>query len=148
MHLQPMALRAGGVKAQRGAERDAERSDAALTAPDLRGWPSGKSGSSHRQVVVLAQRCLTELAEQLVETIQRHRHWRSLSLTAVRSATGMVVAALISQVIAGFLFGIPPVDPVTFTGTVVLFVAIGLVGCYMPLRRAIRIDPAKALRYE
>jgi len=39
-------------------------------------------------------------------------------------------------------------DPVTFAGTALLFVAIGLVACYVPARRAIRLDPSQALRYE
>jgi predicted permease len=71
-----------------------------------------------------------------------------LSLTLIGSVIGLVIAALINQVLAGFLFGIPPIDPVTFTATTLLFVAIGLVACYHPLRRAIRIDPTQALRHE
>ena len=69
-------------------------------------------------------------------------------LTLVGAAAGLVIAAAISQVLAGFLFGIPPIDPVTFTGTTVLFAATGLGACYVPVRRATRIDPTQALRYE
>jgi ABC-type antimicrobial peptide transport system permease subunit len=69
-------------------------------------------------------------------------------LTLVGSATGLLIAAAISRVLAGFLFGIPPIDPVTFTGTMVLFAAIGLAACYVPVRHATRIDPTRALRYE
>ena len=72
----------------------------------------------------------------------------ALGLTLTGSAFGLVFAALISQVLAGFLFGIPPVDPVTFAGTTLLFVVIGLVACYRPLRRATDIDPTQALRHE
>jgi predicted permease len=71
-----------------------------------------------------------------------------LSLTLIGSAIGVIVAAAISRVLAEFLFGIPPIDPLTFTGTTVLFVAIGLVACYMPARRATRIDAMESLRYE
>jgi predicted permease len=71
-----------------------------------------------------------------------------LSLTLIGSAVGLVFAAAISRVLAGFLFGIPPLDPVTFTGTTVLFAAIGLAACYVPVRRAMHIDPTQALRYE
>ena len=69
-------------------------------------------------------------------------------LTMIGSALGLMIAATISRVLAGFLFGIPPLDPVTFAGAAVLFVAIGLIACYMPVRRATRIDPTQALRYE
>ena len=71
-----------------------------------------------------------------------------LSLTLIGCAVGLVLAAAITQVLAGFLFGIPPIDPVTFTGTTLLFVVIGVTACYRPLRRALRIDPTQALRHE
>ena len=47
-----------------------------------------------------------------------------------------------------FLFGIPPLDPITFAGTIVLFAAIGLAACYGPAKRATRIEPTTALRCE
>jgi len=71
-----------------------------------------------------------------------------LSLTFIGSVVGLIFAAAISRVLAGFLFGIPPIDPVTFTGTTVLFAAIGLAACYVPVRRATHIDPTQALKYE
>jgi len=71
-----------------------------------------------------------------------------LSLTLIGSAVGLLFAALVSRVLAAFLFGIPPVDPVTFTATTVLFAVIGLTACYVPVRRATRIDPTQALRCE
>jgi ABC-type antimicrobial peptide transport system permease subunit len=71
-----------------------------------------------------------------------------LILTLIGSVSGLVVAAAIGRVLEGFLFGIPPLDPVTFGGAAVLFVAIGLTACYLPVRRATGIDPSQALRYE
>jgi len=71
-----------------------------------------------------------------------------LALTLIGSALGLLLAAGVGQVLAGFLFGIPPIDPVTFMATTVLFIAIGLAACYVPVRRAARIDPTQALRYE
>jgi ABC-type antimicrobial peptide transport system permease subunit len=70
------------------------------------------------------------------------------SLTLVGSAIGLAIAAAISRVLAGFLFGIPAIDPITFAGTTLLFTAIALAACYVPVRRATRIDPTQALRYE
>ena len=71
-----------------------------------------------------------------------------LSLTAIGSAIGVILAATMSRVLAGFLFGIPPIDPLTFVGTTVLFTVIGLAACSVPMLRATRIDPTRALRYE
>jgi putative ABC transport system permease protein len=51
-------------------------------------------------------------------------------------------------VLAGYLFGIPPADPVAFGCTIVLFAAIGLTACCVPVLRATRIEPTRALRYE
>jgi predicted permease len=71
-----------------------------------------------------------------------------LLLTLIGAGVGLTLAAGASQLLAAFLFGIPPIDPVTFTGTTLLFVAIGIGACYAPVRRAARIDPAEALRRE
>jgi predicted permease len=71
-----------------------------------------------------------------------------LSLTAIGSAIGVILAAVMSRVLAGFLFGIPPLDPMTFVGTTVLFTVIGVAACCVPVLRATRIDPTRALRYE
>jgi len=71
-----------------------------------------------------------------------------LSLTLIGSAVGLMFAAAVSRVLAAFLFGIPPIDPVTFTATTVLFAVIGLAACYVPVRRATHIDPTQALRCE
>ena len=72
----------------------------------------------------------------------------SVALTLIGSAMGVIVAAALSQVLATFLFGIPSLDPVTFVGTPLLFGALGLAACYVPVRRATHIDPTQALRYE
>jgi hypothetical protein len=71
-----------------------------------------------------------------------------LSLTVIGSAVGLIAAGAMSRVLAGFLFGIPPIDPITFAGMPVLFAAISLAACYVPLRRAMHIEPTQALRSE
>jgi ABC-type antimicrobial peptide transport system permease subunit len=55
-----------------------------------------------------------------------------VALTLIGSAIGVVVAAAMSQALAGFLFGIPSIDPVTFVATTALFAAIGLLRARAP----------------
>jgi predicted permease len=69
-----------------------------------------------------------------------------LALTLIGSAIGVAIAAALSRVLEGFLFGVPPIDPVTFAGTTTLFAAIALAASYVPVRRATRINPTQALR--
>jgi cell division protein FtsX len=71
-----------------------------------------------------------------------------MTLTLIGSVIGVALAAALSRVLAGFLFGISPIDPITFGATTVLFAAIALAACYVPVRRATHIVPTQALRYE
>jgi predicted permease len=73
---------------------------------------------------------------------------QGLWLTLVGAAVGVMPAAAASHVLSAFLFGIPAIDPVTFIGTILLFAAIGVAACYVPVQRATQIDPVEALRRE
>ncbi len=63
-------------------------------------------------------------------------------------AMGMVAARLGALVIRGFLFGISPLDPATLGGVAVVLLIAGGLACYVPARRASRLDPVTALRLE
>jgi predicted permease len=69
-------------------------------------------------------------------------------LAFVGCAIGLILAAAVNQVLAGFLYGIPPMDPAVFGGAAALFIVVGMVACYVPVRRATRINAMEALRYE
>jgi putative ABC transport system permease protein len=73
---------------------------------------------------------------------------QGLWLAIIGSAIGLLLSAGASQVLAGFLFGVPPLDPAIFAGAAALFAAVGIAACCVPARRATRIDPMTALRYE
>jgi predicted permease len=69
-------------------------------------------------------------------------------LAGIGSAIGLVLAAGASRALVVFLFGVSPLDPAIFGGAAALFVFVGMAACYLPARRATRIDPLTALRYE
>lgn len=61
---------------------------------------------------------------------------------------GVVLAMVVSRVLRSFLFGVQPSDPATLLMVGALFSAVALLACWGPVRRATRIDPLEALRYE
>lgn len=63
-------------------------------------------------------------------------------------AIGILLSLAISRLLSSLLFGVSPTDPVTFAGVGVLLSAVALVASYIPTRRAMRLDPNTALRYE
>ena len=61
---------------------------------------------------------------------------------------GALAAVALSHAFSSFLFGVQPADPLTLIGVGVLFVGVALLACWVPARRAVRVDPLEALRYE
>jgi putative ABC transport system permease protein len=60
----------------------------------------------------------------------------------------MAAALVLSRVLKSFLFEVEPTDPVTLTGVGLLFAGVALLACWAPTRRAAKVDPIEALRYE
>ncbi|HEV2884158.1 MAG TPA: ABC transporter permease, partial [Pyrinomonadaceae bacterium] len=71
-----------------------------------------------------------------------------MSLALIGAALGIVGALATTRVMSSLLFGVAPTDPVTFIAVVVVQVVVAFVACYVPARRAARVDPLVALRYE
>jgi putative ABC transport system permease protein len=71
-----------------------------------------------------------------------------LRLLGVGLGVGLLASLSVTQVIATQLWGVSPRDPLTLGGVVLVVAIAGLAACYFPARRATRVDPMVALRYE
>jgi len=71
-----------------------------------------------------------------------------LALTAAGLAAGAAGAAILTRFLASLLFGVGRFDPATYAGVAVALIAAGLLACWIPARRATRVDPVRALRAE
>jgi ABC-type antimicrobial peptide transport system permease subunit len=73
---------------------------------------------------------------------------QGLKLTIIGIAIGLLASWGLTRFLAGNLFGITPTDPLTTVAVVAVMVAVALLAMWLPARRASRIDPLTALRYE
>jgi predicted permease len=73
---------------------------------------------------------------------------QGLGLAIAGAAVGLGCALIVSHLMAGLLYGVRPTDPLTFAGVALLLIGVALLACYIPARRAIRVDPLVALRHE
>jgi ABC-type antimicrobial peptide transport system permease subunit len=73
---------------------------------------------------------------------------QGLKLAIFGIAFGLLGAAFLTRVLASFLYGVTPTDPITFIGVSLILVVVALLACYLPARRAAKVDPLIALRCE
>ena len=71
---------------------------------------------------------------------------QGLTLALAGAAVGLAGALIVSHLMAGLLYGVSPSDPLTFISLTVVLVIVALAACYIPARRAMRVDPIVALR--
>jgi putative ABC transport system permease protein len=73
---------------------------------------------------------------------------QGVTLAAAGIALGFIAALILTPMMAGQLYGIGAADPATLAGVPVLLLFVAFVACVVPARRAMRVDPVTALRYE
>jgi ABC-type antimicrobial peptide transport system permease subunit len=73
---------------------------------------------------------------------------QGMLLALVGATVGIVVALPVARMAAGLLYGVSATDPLTYAGITLLLLSVALLACYLPARRATRIDPLIALRVD
>jgi len=73
---------------------------------------------------------------------------QTLLLTLAGIVVGLAGTAALTRYVKGMLFGLSPLDPATLVGVSVMFGLVAALASFLPTRRATRIDPLTALRYE
>jgi len=73
---------------------------------------------------------------------------KGILLVLIGAAIGIAAAIGLTRFMSTILYGVHADDPLTFAGVVILLTLVALAACYIPARRAMRVDPIVALRYE
>ncbi len=73
---------------------------------------------------------------------------QGLALAVIGVMVGLAVSFALMRLISSLLFGVSAADPLTYTGVSLILMVVAMLACYLPARRATRVDPMIALRYE
>jgi putative ABC transport system permease protein len=73
---------------------------------------------------------------------------QGIKLALIGVAIGIAGALVLTRFLSSLLYGVTPTDPLTFVAVSMILIAVALAACYIPARRAARVDPMVALRYE
>jgi ABC-type antimicrobial peptide transport system permease subunit len=74
--------------------------------------------------------------------------WQGLKLAAIGVGVGLGLALALTRFLANLLYGVKPADPLTFLAVAVVLIGVAMLAGYLPARRAAKVDPMVALRYE
>ena len=72
--------------------------------------------------------------------------WRAMLLATIGIGIGIAGAIAVTRYLSALLFGVKPIDVITFIGVAIVLAVVVLVACLVPARRAAKIDPLEALR--
>jgi ABC-type antimicrobial peptide transport system permease subunit len=83
-------------------------------------------------------------SREIIQSVGR----QAVALIATGLVFGLAGSLAVTRLIASQLWGVTPTDPATFAGVTLLLVLVALMACFIPARRAMRVDPTVALRSE
>jgi putative ABC transport system permease protein len=102
------------------------------------------SHAGRRQKEIAVRIALGAQARDVLKNVLR----QGIALILIGSSLGLIVSFGLMRGLASFLYGLSPTDPMTYGGVSLLLILVALAACYLPARRATRVDPLVALRYE
>ena len=79
-------------------------------------------------------------------TILRMILRQGLGLAIAGAGLGLAGAVIVTHLMAGLLYGVRPADPLTFAGVTLLLIGVAVLACFIPARRATKVDPMFTLR--